>query len=458
MSTLSTSESSSEDSFVDTEDFQEVKSSKSKRRHHSPAGEIPHEKKMKPATADSPRVVDNSRPKLSLKSPVAGTSGQPSNANPYSDCIVFVKGVNSNIGRYALQNPIIVKRTITAAIGDVRSIKVKDDHIIITCQNPTQKITALQLSDIHGQSVKVSPPGSNNRKPQNPSGEKLSKGIIFGVPLSLTDEDIIEETTSSSVRRLTKFINGKRENTETVVLTFTQLPERVNIGFRSYRVKPYIPLPFRCTNCQKFGHSHNSCNKGVVCPRCSGNHTFAECTQKDNPKCSNCNGDHSAAWSGCPKYVQIKQSLKVSVTEKISFRDALLRTKSSVPQSGKPLPVSGTKKPENSAPSTSPVVNQVASKAATSLKTPKPTPSRPEKKTPQSGRQSDSINSIEDKLTKLTDLLKYCIVGILFTLDSASQVSDEESDVTHGLNEYKKTLSLYAASCGIDVADIYQSP
>jgi len=437
-------ESMSSESSVDADDFQEVKSSKSKRGRNSPADET-QQKKMK-TTSFSPKAANISK----QTSPVAGTSVQlSSNINPFSDCIVFIKGVNNNIGRFAFQNPINFKRAIITAIGEVRSIKVKDDHIILTCQNPTQKTSALQLADINGQPVKVSPPSSNTRKTQYTPGEKQSKGIIFGVSRSLTDDEISGETTSTSVRRLTKLINGQRENTETVVLTFSnsQLPEYVNIGFLKYRVKPYIPLPFRCTNCQKFGHSHNACSKGVVCPRCSGSHSFAECTKKDQPKCSNCHGDHSAAWSGCPKYVQIQNSLKVSVTEKISFRDALLKIKSSVPQSGKPLPVSGSQNPQNatsSKPQSTPVVNRVADKAASSSKTLKASsPTQSEKK----------IEDLGDKLSKITDLLKYCMVGILITLDNSIQDAEERS----GLNDYKKTLSLFATSCGIDVCEIYQS-
>jgi len=444
---------SSEGSSVDSDDFLEVMSSKSKRRKHSAGGV--QQKKMKqttetenPSKSASPVAVNCGKPSTKSASPVAGPSGQPSfNINPYSDCIVFIKGVNNNIGRFATQNPISFKRAIINAIGEVRSIKVKDDHIILTCQNPTQRTGALQLADINGQPVKVSPPSSNPRKLQTHSVEKQSKGIIFGVSLSLTDDDIITETTSTSVRRLTKLINGKRENTETVVLTFSnpQLPEYVNIGFLKYRVKPYIPLPFRCTKCQKFGHSHNTCNGGVVCPRCSGNHSFAECTKKDQPKCSNCHGDHSAAWSGCPKYVQIQHSLKVSVTEKISFRDALLKIKSSVPQPGKPIPVSVVQNPENktsSKPQKTPVVNPVANKAPTSSKTPS-----------SSTENEKKIIDLEDKLSKITDLLRYSIVGILITLDNINQDPEEGS----GLHDYKRTLSLYAASCGIDVCEIYQN-
>jgi len=185
----------------------------------------------------------------------------------------------------------------------------------------------------------------------------------------------------------------------------------------------------------------------VICPRCSGDHHFTECTKKDQPKCSNCHGDHSAAWSGCPKYVQIQNSLELSVTEKISLRDALLKVKSSVPQPGKPLPASGTQNHQNTITSKShstPLVNQVANKGASSSETQKASPSS------QTGKK---INDLEDKLSKLTDLLKYCMVGILITLDNAIQDADERS----GLHDYKKTLSLFAASCGIDVSEIFQS-
>ena len=46
----------------------------------------------------------------------------------------------------------------------------------------------------------------------------------------------------------------------------------------------------------------------------------------------NCKSQHSAAFRGCSKYQEVSKALKVSVVEKLSYRDALVKTKSGVLQ------------------------------------------------------------------------------------------------------------------------------
>ena len=37
------------------------------------------------------------------------------------------------------------------------------------------------------------------------------------------------------------------------------IPKKINIGFLKKETRPYIPNPQRCFQCQKFGHTKNSC-------------------------------------------------------------------------------------------------------------------------------------------------------------------------------------------------------
>ena len=46
--------------------------------------------------------------------------------------------------------------------------------------------------------------------------------------------------------------------------------------------------------------------------------------------CVNCKGQHSAAFKGCSKYQEVSKALKVSVVDKVSYRDAVLKVKSGV--------------------------------------------------------------------------------------------------------------------------------
>ena len=102
-------------------------------------------------------------------------------------------------------------------------------------------------------------------------------------------------------------------------------PDRITIGYNTFKVKPYLPQPMRCTKCQGFYHKARDCTSKVRCVRCAGEHEFAKCTVNDQAKfkCKNCRGAHSAAYRECSKYKEVAKVLKVSVTKNISIGDAI---------------------------------------------------------------------------------------------------------------------------------------
>ncbi|GFT64110.1 hypothetical protein TNCV_5139761 [Trichonephila clavipes] len=52
-------------------------------------------------------------------------------------------------------------------------------------------------------------------------------------------------------------------------------------------VRPYIPNPLRCFQCQRYGHSKNVCRGQPTCPRCGeSGHDSVDCTKKE--QCLNC--------------------------------------------------------------------------------------------------------------------------------------------------------------------------
>src|SRR5437899_2274891 len=85
----------------------------------------------------------------------------------------------------------------------------------------------------------------------------------------------------------------------------------------------YVPEPRRCFKCQKFGHTAKFCRKEQpVCPVCSEDHQYENCTNKERPKCANCTGTHSASYKKCSKYIEVKKILaRVSETGE-TFLDA----------------------------------------------------------------------------------------------------------------------------------------
>ncbi|GFU92237.1 hypothetical protein TNCV_1509621 [Trichonephila clavipes] len=57
-------------------------------------------------------------------------------------------------------------------------------------------------------------------------------------------------------------------------------------------VRPYIPNPLRCFQCQRYGHSKNVCRGQPTCPRCGeSDHDSADCKNKE--QCLNCKDNSS---------------------------------------------------------------------------------------------------------------------------------------------------------------------
>ena len=129
------------------------------------------------------------------------------------------------------------------------------------------------------------------------------------------------------------------------------IPKKINIGYLKKETRPYIPNPQRCFQCQKFGHTKNSCKGKAVCAGCGEEgHNLDDC--QNEPKCANCQGDHVAISRDCPKWKIEKDIVTLKYTEKISFADARKRLQPSFdpskdsyaivtqtpPQSIRPLP------------------------------------------------------------------------------------------------------------------------
>ena len=132
----------------------------------------------------------------------------------------------------------------------------------------------------------------------------IKKGIIHGVSECIMDDDF------DKVERMYKVNRETREkiHIKSVILHSKDfiLPDRVKVGFMSFRVHEFIPKPIRCYKCQRYGHVATSCRSTLRCSRCSESHEYEECQAQDL-KCCLCGGDHSAAYKGCRKFIESKQ-------------------------------------------------------------------------------------------------------------------------------------------------------
>ena len=133
-------------------------------------------------------------------------------------------------------------------------------------------------------------------------------GVAKGVPLDMTDEELKDDIHKTfqdvTFSRMTK--GPEKKKLRAVKLYFhstEQLQKAMEEGLKLESQSQYvrveqlqwIPHVRQCTNCWRLGHSQKECHSQKACPHCSknindGSHQICI----DQPKCRNCNGEHSA--------------------------------------------------------------------------------------------------------------------------------------------------------------------
>ncbi|GFT55182.1 putative RNA-directed DNA polymerase from transposon X-element [Trichonephila clavipes] len=110
----------------------------------------------------------------------------------------------------------------------------------------------------------------------------FSRGVISPADfLNVSTEEIKENMKAQKVcdvRRITIRRDGQVLNTKHLILTFStpDLPQTVKMAYIRCPVRPYIPNPLRCFQCQRYGHSKNVCRGQPTCPRCGNQATTAQ--------------------------------------------------------------------------------------------------------------------------------------------------------------------------------------
>ena len=149
------------------------------------------------------------------------------------------------------------------------------------------------------------------------------KGVIFGVPLGDSVDEIKEALKDQDVVDVQRSINRADNNRplSSVFLFFkTGLPSHVKIASVSYEVKRHIPTPFRCKTCWHLGHTSAHCSSAPKCKKCGGTHDLDFiCVTK----CVNCGRpDHESDSLQCPSYQDSQSVIKLSVQNNISISEA----------------------------------------------------------------------------------------------------------------------------------------
>ena len=240
-------------------------------------------------------------------------------------------------------NAFVLKKAIDGmANAELDNVKpMKSGSVFIEVETKQQCKNLLKTTKLLGYlPVKVSPHRTLNS----------SKFVIKCEELDKMEEDEIKKELQPQGIIAVKRISI-RYSLYVLTIKGQTIPKRINIGYLKKETRPYIPNPQRCFQCQKFGHTKNSCKGKAVCAGCGEEgHNLDDC--KNDPKCVNCQGDHVAISRDCPKWKIEKDIVTLKYTKKISFADARKRLQPSFdpskdsyatvtqtpPQSSRPLP------------------------------------------------------------------------------------------------------------------------
>ena len=249
-------------------------------------------------------------------------------------------------------NPVTLVTEINSKIGQVKMVKKTKGGILIKCVSDKQLEAVSKFETLAGIPVKA-------MKHQNQTPK--CQGVIHRVDKSIPDSDLLELLSTQKVtaaRRFKKRINGKLEETPSVLLSFNSesTPESVSFLFEKYKVDKYVPEVLRCHKCQQFGHVQKYCKNTIKCVRCGGSHSFENCPKKEEPVCFRCKEKHSAAYKGCKMYKEAKSILSIKTNEKISYAQAARQFKNQASA------------PSKTAPATKENLNTTAEQPATQAK------------------------------------------------------------------------------------------
>ena len=100
---------------------------------------------------------------------------------------------------------------------------------------------------------------------------------------------------------------GKVIPTNTLFLTFgsPELAKEITVGYLTVKVVLFVPNPMRCFNCNKFGHTSQSCKVAAKCTDCGKDKHEGHC--EGHKLCSNCNGPHAPSAKNCPVWQKEKE-------------------------------------------------------------------------------------------------------------------------------------------------------
>lgn len=216
-------------------------------------------------------------------------------------------------------SPIVLTKELRRVVGEIKIAKVLNNgDLMIVCNSEEQRKKMLKIKVMCKQEV-VSSKIVGQRQ--------WVSGVISGVPLGVSMEELKSNINGGKIvgaRRLLMNREGNRMESLSVEIRFDGaiLPDKVKLGFISYSVRPFVPPPLRCYNCQKYGHVAMVCKAKKRCARCGGEHDYGKC-EGAGPKCCNCGGDHSVAYGGCEVRKRVIEVQNERAKRNITYAEAV---------------------------------------------------------------------------------------------------------------------------------------
>jgi hypothetical protein len=250
--------------------------------------------------------------------------------------IVYIKSTDCNIAQFASTQPIQFKKQFEQLFGIPADLQIhfKNQCLKVICSDEAQRNALLDADSFMNKNITASlPRNKTSTNLSHSSFQAQFKVVIHNVPIEIAEYDIQFEANATKAYRIHRFGQYGKEPTKSIILSYHESPpDYVKLGFLRYRTNEYIPKPTRCNRCQKLKHSTSRCSSSILkCSFCAQSHEYQSCPNRQQnlaPKCANCQGDHSAAFRGCPAYIEVQQVLKLQASQGLSYKEALLSVKS----------------------------------------------------------------------------------------------------------------------------------
>ena len=245
-----------------------------------------------------------------------------SNKGPTLKKFFVIKALNPNTENlWSTIDTIKANQDLKKSLGgNPRNVsELRNGTILVETENQIQSNKIMQLKTLAETQVQIAEHPNLN----------FSKGTIrAGEWFRNYDDDILKHELAQcgvvDLYKMKRKVEGSLKDTGTIILTFEgcNLPDSVKIGWNSYEVRQYIPLPRQCFKFQKFNHSSKTCRaEQDTCNTCGeSGHAGTFCTKP--LQCANCKKPHKSSDRQCPLYQTEKEILATQTTDRIPYFEA----------------------------------------------------------------------------------------------------------------------------------------